>query len=29
MSRTDRWRVKGWSNNRVILQNDVLSYLRE
>ena len=29
LSRTDGQRVKEWSNNRVILWNDVLSYLRE
>jgi len=29
MSRTDGQRVKEQSNNRVILQNDILSYLGE
>jgi len=29
VSRTDRWSVNEWSNNRVILWNDVLNYFRE
>jgi len=29
MSRTDRQNVEEWSNNRIILQNDILNYLGE
>jgi len=29
VSRMDRWGAEEWSNNRIILQNDVLNYLGE